>query len=444
MVTDQSAGPFSLNSMIARDDIKGYPLDNMKHLGEQLLLFRQAFPDESLILFKSDVAEAYRLLPVHPLWQIKQVNTIDGHRSVDRCNAFGGRASGCIWISVNGLVTWIARNVRKIPRLLVYSDDSFSVVKASSLVEYKPFKKLMPADQVMLMDLWTELGIPFKEKKQIFGAPLTIIGIEVDPNAMTFTLPESARLDLLSGIEKFCSIPLNSRGARHTLREWQRLAGWINWGFNVYPLLRPCLNSFYAKISGKDAPNASIWVNNLIRDDLRWAANHIKSSSGVYLLRSLDWGLDDSDLTIYCDACMDGMGFWYPDHSVGYYSPTPIGVPTDLIFYYEALCVLSALIHASELSSIPMRIIIFTDNTNTVDIFNSMRGLPAYNYILRSSVDIRLTTNHQLRVLHVPGHKNDVADAISRRQFIKALSLHPGLRFRFFEPPQLPMGAAKK
>ena len=39
MVTDQSASKFSLNSMIACDDIKGYPLDNMKHLGEQLLYF---------------------------------------------------------------------------------------------------------------------------------------------------------------------------------------------------------------------------------------------------------------------------------------------------------------------------------------------------------------------------------------------------------------------
>ena len=121
-----------------------------------------------------------------------------------------------------------------------------------------------------------------------------------------------------------------------------------------------------------------------------------------------------------------------------------VSVPTDLIFYYEALCVLSALTHASTMFSTPIRIIIFTDNTNTVDMFNSMRGLPAYNYILRSSVDIRLATGHQLRVLHVPGHENDVADAISRRQLVRAMSLHPGLRLRFFEPPRLPLGVARK
>lgn len=66
MVTDQSAGKFSLNSMIAQDDIKGYPLDTLKHLREELLCCRRSFGDETLMLFKSDVAEAYRLMPVHP------------------------------------------------------------------------------------------------------------------------------------------------------------------------------------------------------------------------------------------------------------------------------------------------------------------------------------------------------------------------------------------
>jgi len=130
---------------------------------------------------------------------------------------------------------------------------------------------------------------------------------------------------------------------------------------------------------------------------------------------------------MYCDACMEGMGFWYPDHSIGYYSPVLEDIPTDFIFYYEALCILSALLHAAETSTSPIRIVIFTNNTNTVDIFNSMCGLPTYNYILHSSVDVRLKTEHQLRVLHVPGSENAVADAISHRELARALSLHPGL-----------------
>ena len=71
-----------MNSMIKHEDITGYPLDNMMHLGEMLIQKKKKFPNEKLVLFKSDIAEAYRLIPVHPLWQIKQINTIEGLRHV--------------------------------------------------------------------------------------------------------------------------------------------------------------------------------------------------------------------------------------------------------------------------------------------------------------------------------------------------------------------------
>jgi hypothetical protein len=125
LVTNHSAGYFSLNSMIKREDITGYPLDNMTQLGELLLKKRAESPNQKLLLFKSDISEAYRNLPMHPLWQIKQINTIQGQRHVDRRNCFGGKGSGSLFISVNGLVTWVAINEFDIPDLLCYSDDSF-------------------------------------------------------------------------------------------------------------------------------------------------------------------------------------------------------------------------------------------------------------------------------------------------------------------------------
>ena len=45
MVTHQSAGKYSLNSMIPRDDVIGYPLDNLCHLGEFLLSMHRHDPD---------------------------------------------------------------------------------------------------------------------------------------------------------------------------------------------------------------------------------------------------------------------------------------------------------------------------------------------------------------------------------------------------------------
>jgi hypothetical protein len=123
MVTHQSAGKFSLNSMIPRENIIGYPLDNLQHLGEFLLTMHHRTPDAPHMIFKSDVAEAYRLLPVHPYWQIKQINRVEGSLHVDRNNVFGGRASRCNWITFMSLVSWIAKKKQGITLLGTYGDD---------------------------------------------------------------------------------------------------------------------------------------------------------------------------------------------------------------------------------------------------------------------------------------------------------------------------------
>jgi hypothetical protein len=60
LVVDHTAGEFSLNSMIDSDAIKGTKLDGLHSLGASLLQFRQKHPHEQLVLFKSDVSQAFR------------------------------------------------------------------------------------------------------------------------------------------------------------------------------------------------------------------------------------------------------------------------------------------------------------------------------------------------------------------------------------------------
>lgn len=56
MVTDHSAGDFSLNSMIHHECVTGYPLDNMKYVGGMLLKLRESLPkDSELVMWKADI-----------------------------------------------------------------------------------------------------------------------------------------------------------------------------------------------------------------------------------------------------------------------------------------------------------------------------------------------------------------------------------------------------
>ena len=441
LVTNHSAGLFSLNSMIKREDISGYPLDNMTHLGEMLLRKRAEFPDEKLTLFKSDISDAYRHLPMHPLWQVKQINTIQGLRHVDRRNCFGGKSSGSLFIAFNSLVTWIGKNVCQIPDLATYSDDSFGIELARNVTYYKPYCRFMPTNQTKLLNLWNKLGIPHKEKKQVFGEKLTIIGIDVDANDLTLTLPNQSKLDLLSQLIEFARTPEGS-GVKYSLRDFQRLAGWFNWALNVYPLLKPALCNVYAKMghSKPDKPLTKLYVNNSIRSDLMWAVNHITRLPGTRVIQSLDWDPESADLTAFCDASLNGLGYWFPGLSAGYWSPIPEDPPEDTIFYFEALSVLSAIIHSTVLSFPVNKLVVYTDNLNTVQIFNSLSALPAYNEILKTAVDhllIDADNPIQLRVIHIPGDLNTVADALSRGNIRSVVDNVPNITTDIFSPPRI-------
>ncbi len=135
----------------------------------------------------------------------------------------------------------------------------------------------------------------------------------------------------------------------------------------------------------------------------------------------------DATITVLCDACLDGMGFWIPRIACGFVCPTP-NLPEGeevIFFFFEALCVCAAVHWVADTLSPELckHITIFMDNTNTVDIFNSLRASPNYNPILKSMVDVMISHSMDLRVLHIPGSENDVADALSHSQFNRALVL---------------------
>ncbi|KAJ7067286.1 hypothetical protein C8F01DRAFT_1208405 [Mycena amicta] len=390
LVVNQSYGEFSPNSMIPREASAGARLDQLPGLGNTLLeLHRRHGPNTDIVVWKSDVSQAYRRLPVHPLWQLKQIVTVDGKRYVDRCNNFGNRGAAHIWTVFMALV--------------VYMDDNFGASLAEKVEYYAPYGDILPADQAATLNLWDELGIPHDYPKQVSGRKLTVIGFEVDTIAMTFTMVDSKHIKLLAGVEEFIRVPPGGR--RHSLREFQHLAGWMNWALNVYPLLAPALSNIYDKMREKSLLTAGVI------HDLTWFSDHLRRSDGIRLLESLDWDPLDADLTIYGDASLSGLGFFVDESKSAFQAHPPGNAPSGNIFFLEALCVCWALHEIERLikewdeASRIRRVVIWTDSQNTYDVFNLFRAKPLYNEILKSSIDVLLRTGLKLRVLHVEGKK---------------------------------------
>ena len=104
LVVDHSAGNYSPNLYISPDDASVH-LDTLHVLGKVLTRVRNQHGfNVPLVLFKTDVLQAYRRVPMHPLWQLRQVVTIQGYHHVDNNNNFGNRGAGMLWVTFLALL----------------------------------------------------------------------------------------------------------------------------------------------------------------------------------------------------------------------------------------------------------------------------------------------------------------------------------------------------
>lgn len=145
---------------------------------------------------------------------------------------------------------------------------------------YAPYHKLLPVKQTKLLLLFDELGVPHNERKQIYGASLTIISLNVDPNAMMITMPSDARCNLVTTVHSFTNAHQCC-----TLKDFQCLVGWVNWALNAYPLLHPGLSSLYEKMFHQGSQLfQQLSVSIAISNELQWLTNHVDRSDGVHII----------------------------------------------------------------------------------------------------------------------------------------------------------------
>jgi hypothetical protein len=405
LVNDHSQEPYSPNSMITNTN-PSFPLDTIDDLVGVLLAARRDHgKNRQLVLWKSDVKSAYRLMPMHPLWQIRQIVTVDGEHYVDRCNTFGSRAGGWVWASFISLVLWIAIKVKKIDDILGYVDDDFSWDFAENTRYYPRYRKDLPDKQARYLELWDELGIPHDEAKQESGSPLTIIGFDVDPNSVSVRLPASRRSEVFAAIDDFAK-----EGQKRTLLNFQELAGLIESALVANPFGRSGLSGVHGEMSGRQNPKELIPVSRRVCRELRWLKGHIQDNDGGEKVRFLeDWG-KHGDLVNYVDACPSGLGLWIPSLHKGFHAIIGGRGILDL----EAFAIIAALEYAARRFR-PTNLVIFSDSLISVEMFDSLNTRDEYrNGLVTAFVNIVKQHGIWCRVFHISGEENKTADALSR------------------------------
>jgi len=165
-------------------------------------------------------------------------------------------------------------------------DDTLSFEVEGNMLFYKPYTCSFPTKQTCLLLLWDELSIPHTDEKQEFRPILSIHIFAV-------------------------------RGRQRTLKEFQWVAGHVNWALNVFPLLKPGLSTVYAKTAGKNHDLATIKVSAAVMFKLDWVARRVKSlpvRNGVLCAQT----------------------------QVGFQACLPTKASEEHIFFFEALAVCSA------------------------------------------------------------------------------------------------------
>jgi hypothetical protein len=275
IVGDQSRGPHALNTTIPKSKVK-IKLDSIHDLGNKILDVRKKHPKRKIRLWKSDVKSAYRQLPIHPLWQIKQAVPVEGEFHIDRCNTFGNRSGGRVWDSFSSLVNWIGIEKKGITDLLGYVDDNFGWEFEGNKRYYKPYKKHMPTKQAKLLELWDELGIPHDEEKQLSGPSLRILGYDVDANAMTVKVPDEKKEKVVQLLRSNAH-----EGKAYTMNELQSVAGSVASALSLYPRLRPGLNVLFDEMAQQKPGATKLKVTTDVARSLSELANYLEHAPPV-------------------------------------------------------------------------------------------------------------------------------------------------------------------
>ncbi|GAA5873954.1 hypothetical protein JCM1840_000241, partial [Sporobolomyces johnsonii] len=390
---------------------------------------------EPAVLYKLDVAAAFKLLLMHPRWQARQAILVpyrdrDGRvRPRDHLQwraAFGSRASPCLWTSLMAAVEWVVRQraADVVPFPLFYMDDAFGVDLSgeTALVEHDGEARRLPRAQAESLAVWDELGLAWKWKKAQSGRRLTITGIVIDLDTATVEIEDQVVDAFAAAAAHF----LDSRrepDRQRPLREWRQIVGWANWLITVRPWARPLLQPLFAKLGRSPSPYALVFLNKEVGVSLRALVSELQSGDPLDLKDPMltHWDAAAADVTVFTDACEQsvggdgaGLGFWYEyGGRRSFFASRPRRrFPVQ---FAEGLAAYSAIEHVvGELEGV-RRLLIKTDSAPVVYAFDAggshqpqLASLvaDAYRFLRARSVDIR--------VVHVSGVSNVTADRLSR------------------------------
>lgn len=352
---------------------------------------------KTIFMAKYDIKDAFRIVPIHKEdWQMLGMKH-KGAYFVDTVLPMGCGTSCAIFQSLTRAICWMMKKICPEVEIFGYLDDFLlcSPDLTSSKIHMKAFE-----------DLCQQLGVPLAaEKTQGPSQKMVFLGIGIDVSTSSLFFEEKRVLDALKKIRDFV------RKRIHKRVEWQSMVGTLSFLSQVVVPGRAFMTRISRKLAGS---RRWIQTDSLIREDLDcW--HEFLSQNLFRSFRMMDTRIRPS-FHLYTDAS-GSLGFGVivgREWTFGLWDST--WWSEQNIMLLELYPIWLAL-HLWQDQFMNNCIMIHTDNKSlTYALEKRCCRLPIADCLLRDISLLCMGKGIILRVAHIAGSDNSLADALSRLQ----------------------------
>ena len=359
---------------------------------------------QGAMLAKFDIKRAYRLLPVSENHRRFLGMFWKGFFYIDLALPFGLRSAPKIFTRFADALQWICSKEGDIAYIQHYLDDFLLIGPAGS--------DKCKVDLAKCLDLCSQLGVPIAKEKTVGPTTkLTFLGFELDSIGQELRLPVSK----IVRVREALSVWTTRRSG--TQRELLALVGLLQHCCQALVHARPFLRRLINKAHSVSELHYHIDLSSWERDDLKWWSKLLRCWNGKSLFFFPTWECAP-DVSITSDAA-GSMGFAAVMGSSWFAGKWPSESHTLSIAVKELIpIVLAAHIWGHEWSR--KRILFKCDNQAVVSClkYGSCRDRHLA-FLLRDLAIKAITSSFTYSAVHIPGCRNQQADALSRFQFQK-------------------------
>ena len=347
---------------------------------------------------KCDIADAYRIIPLHPSEYPKLGMEWRGKYYYDKYLPQGCGSSCRIFEAFSTALEAIFKFYHPDAEIQHMIDDFLFIALT--------FKQC----SILLKDfiqLCKDIGVPLApDKTTVPDTTVIFLGIHLNSLTRTASLPTEKTKSYVQDIETY----LTRKKLKQ--KELQSIVGKLNFAAAVVPA-RPFLYRLIKKIYSVYKPYHKIWLTAEMKEDLRTWLQFLKNYNGVTLFRALNLTPSHA-INLGSDASSKGLGACFGDQWIqAAYTGDWVGLPIHVLELYPLLVLIVMFGEKLRNNSV----LFLCDNQAVVDIIKSQSSsCPNVMKIMRPLTLQLIKFNIYLTAAHIPGKMNILPDLISRFQ----------------------------